>query len=101
MGCSHCGCRIEPFAIAFAKRLLTGHYFAMNTVEEIKMAIGRLSMEERAEIAADLCGWTDDDWDRRMKNDAADGKFAELNRETDAARAAGQTLPLNDILREP
>jgi hypothetical protein len=35
----------------------------MSTVEEIKTAIGRLSLEERAEITAELCGWTDDDWD--------------------------------------
>jgi hypothetical protein len=24
-----------------------------------------LSLEERAEITAELCGWTDDDWDRQ------------------------------------
>jgi len=73
----------------------------MSTVEEIKTAIGRLSLEERAEIAAELCGWTDDNWDRQMKSDAAAGKFSKLNREADAAHHAGQTLPLNDIFREP
>jgi hypothetical protein len=36
-----------------------------------------------------------------MKSDAAAGKFSKLNREADAAHRAGQTLPLNDILREP
>ena len=73
----------------------------MSTVEEIKTAIGRLSLEERAEIAAELCGWTEDDWDRQMKSDAVAGKFSKLNREADAAHRAGQTLPLDDILREP
>jgi hypothetical protein len=73
----------------------------MSTVEEIKTAIGRLSLEERAEIAAELCGWTDDDWDRQMKSDATAGKFFKLNDEADAAHRAGQTPPLNDILREP
>ena len=58
------------------------------------MAINRLSLEERAEIAAELCGWTDDDWDRQMKSDAAAGKFSKLNDEADAAHRAGQTLSL-------
>ena len=73
----------------------------MSTVEEIKEAIGRLSLEERAEMLAELCGWADDDWDRQMKRDAAAGKFATLNRDTDTAHATGQARPLNDILREP
>ena len=73
----------------------------MNTITEIKSAIGQLSLEERAEIIADLCGWADDDWDRQMKADAAAGKFTALNREADAAHSAGQSLSLNDILREP
>ena len=51
----------------------------MSTVQEIKSAIERLSLEERAELIADLCGWTDDDWDRQMKADARAGKFATLN----------------------
>jgi hypothetical protein len=37
----------------------------MSTVDEIKTAIQMLSLEERAEITAELCGWTDDDWDRQ------------------------------------
>ena len=73
----------------------------MSTVEEIRTAIERLSLEERAQIIAELCGWTDDDWDRQMKADAAGGKFAALNREADAAHAAGQTRPLSDMLHEP
>jgi hypothetical protein len=73
----------------------------VSTVEEIKTAIKMLSLEERAEIIAELCGWTDDDWDRQMKADGAAGKFESLNREADAAHAAGQTRPLNEILQEP
>jgi hypothetical protein len=34
-----------------------------------------------------------------MKADGAAGKFDSLNREADTARAAGETRPLNDILR--
>jgi hypothetical protein len=73
----------------------------VSTVQEIKTAIGRLSLEERAELTAELCGWTDDDWDRQMKADAAAGKFAPLNRQADAAHTAGRTAPLEDILHEP
>ncbi len=73
----------------------------MSTVTEIKAAIAKLSLEQRAEIIAELCGWTDDDWDRQMKADVAAGKFAALNREAEAAHATEQTLSLNDILREP
>jgi hypothetical protein len=66
----------------------------MTTVEEIKLAISQLSLEERAEIAADLCGWEDDDWDRQMKAAAATGKFHLMNRQAGDAHAAGQTVPL-------
>jgi len=38
----------------------------MSTVEEIKVAIQTLSLEERAELARWLHGWSDDDWDRQM-----------------------------------
>ena len=73
----------------------------MSTVVEIKEAIGRLSIEERAELIAELCGWTDDDWDRQMQGDAAADKFDPLNREAEAAVAAGLTQSLDDLLREP
>jgi hypothetical protein len=51
----------------------------MGTVQEIKAAIEQLPLEERASLIADLCGWTDDEWDRRMKADAKAGKFGVLN----------------------
>ena len=59
------------------------------TVEEIKAAIPSLTLEERAEIIAELSAWTDDDWDRQMKRDAAAGKFSALNREADAETKTG------------
>ena len=68
---------------------------------EIREAIGKLSLEERAEITAELCGWAEDDWDRQMQRDALQGKFDALNRAGDAAQTIGQTRPLNEILREP
>jgi hypothetical protein len=55
----------------------------MSTVEEIKAAISKLSLEERAEMLAELCAWSDDDWDRQMKRDAVAGKFTTVNREAD------------------
>ena len=73
----------------------------MSTVQKIKSAIARLSLEERAELVAELCGWTDDDWDRQMKADAKAGKFAALNEDAGNAYRSDQTKPLDDIIREP
>jgi hypothetical protein len=50
----------------------------MSTVQEIKSAIEQLPLEERAALIADLCDWSDDDWDHQMKAEAAAGKFAAL-----------------------
>ncbi len=73
----------------------------MSTVAEIKTAISKLSLEDRAELLADLCGWTDDAWDRQMKSDAAEGRFASLNDAAQSVYSAGQTSPLDNIRREP
>ena len=73
----------------------------MSTVEEIRTAIQRLSLEERAQITAELCGWADDEWDCQMRDDAAARKFAAFNQEAESAKAAGQTRPLKDLLHEP
>jgi hypothetical protein len=70
----------------------------MNTVQEIESAIEKLSLEERAELIAKLCGWSDDEWDRQMKADAAAGKFATLNEAAGNAYQSGQSKPLDDIL---
>ncbi len=71
----------------------------MSTVQEIKSAIEQLPLEERAALVAELCGWTDDDWDRHMKADAAAGKFAAVNEAATNAYKADETKPLDDILR--
>jgi hypothetical protein len=88
-------------------------FLKMSTVESIKQAIQLLSVEERAEIIADLCGWTDDDWDRQMKADADAGKFDFLNRQAEtccilAARTPGQvkcgmsqSFPRSGRIRKP
>ena len=73
----------------------------MSTVAEIWSAIQGLSLQERCELEALLHPFEDDDWDRQMKRDAAAGKFDKLHREAEAEHAAGKTIPLTDILREP
>jgi hypothetical protein len=70
----------------------------VSTVQEIKSAIEQLPLEERAALIAELCGWIDDDGDRRMKRDARAGKFAALNEAASAACQVGETKPLDDIL---
>jgi hypothetical protein len=72
----------------------------MSTVAEIIAAISSLTLEERAEVARHLNDWQDDAWDEQMKRDAAAGKFDALNRDADAAHAAGKTVPLNDVLEK-
>ena len=72
----------------------------MSTLTEIKSAIERLPLEERAELIAELCGWTDDDWDRRMKTDSQRGKFAHLNEAAGEAYRTGQTKPIDQGLQE-
>jgi hypothetical protein len=37
------------------------------SLAEIKTAIERLSFDQRAELAAWLHGWNDDEWDEQMK----------------------------------
>jgi hypothetical protein len=73
----------------------------MSTVAEIWSAIQELSPQERCELEALLHPFADDDWDKQMKADAAAGKFDKLHRDAEAEHAAGKTIPLTDILREP
>ena len=73
----------------------------MSTVAEIKAAIDRLSLQERCELEALLHPFEDDDWDKQMKADAAAGKFVALHETAESEYAAGKTVPLTDILREP
>jgi hypothetical protein len=62
----------------------------VSTVQEIKDAIERLSFEQRAELAAWLHGWKDDEWDRQMKRDVANGKLDNVLREVDDDIRAGR-----------
>jgi hypothetical protein len=65
------------------------HIFAPVSVDQIKTAIERLSFEERAELAAWLHGWRDDEWDEQMKRDVAAGKLDHILREVDEDIRAG------------
>ena len=51
------------------------------SLSEIKSAIKQLSFEQRAELAAWLHGWKDDEWDDQMKRDIAGGKLDDVLRE--------------------
>ena len=53
------------------------------SIDQIKEAIGQLSFEDRAELAAWLHGWKDDTWDEQMKRDIANGKLDQVLREVD------------------
>ena len=60
------------------------------SIDQIKQAIAELSFKERAELAAWLHGWKDDDWDEQMKRDIADGKLDNVLREVDDDIRAGR-----------
>ena len=60
------------------------------SVEEIKAAITKLTLEQRAEVARCLHGWEDDEWDEKMKRDLAAGKFDQLLKKVDADIANGK-----------
>lgn len=50
----------------------------MTTLEQIKQAIEKLSLEERGQLAKWFHGWEDDDWDLQMKQDVSSGKLDHL-----------------------
>jgi hypothetical protein len=60
------------------------------SLAEIKSAIRQLAFEERAELAAWLHGWEDDDWDEQMKRDIASGKLDDVLREVEDDIKAGR-----------
>jgi hypothetical protein len=60
------------------------------SLAEIKNAIQQLSFEQRAELAAWLHGWNDDDWDEQMKRDIASGKLDDVLREVEDDIQAGR-----------
>ena len=60
------------------------------SLSDIKTAIQQLSFEERAELAAWLHGWKDDDWDEQMKRDIATGKLDSILHEVEEDIKAGR-----------
>jgi hypothetical protein len=70
----------------------------MSTLAEIRDAIAELSVEERAELIAELCGWEDDEWDKEMETAAAAGKFDQMNREALEDLRAGRCTSLEEGL---
>ena len=59
------------------------------SLAEIKSAIEQLSFEQRAELAAWLHGWKDDEWDDQMKRDIATGKLDDVLHEIEEDIKAG------------
>jgi len=61
---------------------------------ELKEEVMKLSVEQKAELAAVLHGWEDDDWDRQMKADAEAGLFDGMLKRVDADIEAGRVREL-------
>ena len=66
----------------------------MSTVEEIKAAIAKLSLEQKGEIARWFHGWSDDEWDRQIAGDAAAGRLGKILAQVDKEIASGQLKDL-------
>ena len=66
----------------------------MSTVAEIKAAIPKLTLAERAEVARCLGNWQDDEWDEQMKRDIAAGKLDKLLSKVDDDIAHGKLRDL-------
>src|SRR4051794_26290146 len=64
------------------------------SLPEVKTAIEQLSVEERAELAAWLHGWNDDEWDEQMKRDIARGKLDDVLHEVEEDIKAGRVLEM-------
>jgi hypothetical protein len=60
------------------------------SLTDIKTAIEQLSFEQRAELAAWLHGWNDDEWDEQMKRDIASGKLDNVLREVEEDIKSGR-----------
>jgi hypothetical protein len=60
------------------------------SLAEIKSAIQQLPFEQRAELAAWLHGWKDDEWDEQMKRDVASGKIESILHEVEEDIKAGR-----------
>jgi hypothetical protein len=70
----------------------------MSTLSEVREAITHLSVQERAILAAELCGWEDDAWDVQMKQDAAAGHFQGMNNAALSEMTEGRCVPLEEGL---
>jgi hypothetical protein len=66
----------------------------MSTVAEIKAAIPKLTLEERADVARCLGNWQDDEWDEQMKRDIAAGKLDKMLSKVDDDIAHGKLRDL-------
>lgn len=65
-------------------RPILGYQIVVSTLQDIKAAIPKLTLEERAEVARCLHRWEDDEWDEQMKRDLAAGKLDPLLKKVDA-----------------
>ena len=72
----------------------------MTTVTEIKAAIESLSPREYCELMAMLHPAVDDEWDRQMKADAANGRLDRRVAQSKADAVAGMCVPLETVLED-
>jgi hypothetical protein len=59
-------------------------------VAQIKEAIDKLTLSERAELLKSLHGWADDAWDEEIGRDFDDGKFDAIIKDIESDMRAGR-----------
>jgi hypothetical protein len=64
------------------------------SLTELKEAIEKLSIEERAELNRLLYGWEDDEWDKQMAADVEAGRLDDVIRRAEADMNAGRCREL-------
>jgi hypothetical protein len=60
------------------------------SLAELKEAISKLSVEERAELNRLLYGWENDAWDKQMAEDIDAGRLDDVIKRAEADMAAGR-----------
>ena len=66
----------------------------MSAVEQIEMAITRLTRDEEAEIRSWLNERAESEWDRRIESDIRAGRLNPLAEQALVEHRAGRTKPL-------
>lgn len=70
----------------------------MNSIQEIEVAIMRLSKVEARKLSNWLQEYLDDAWDRQIEEDAKSGRLDKLIQRANADITSDRVKPLDEVL---